>query len=93
MKLRWFIPIALLIPLRLGATDAAVGAVKEARSSLSASFVATTTTTLAASRTGGWRRRIPLIRLKMLALIPIPIPKVSTAITVNAGLFASVRKP
>jgi len=26
MKLRWFIPIALLIPLRLGATDAAVGA-------------------------------------------------------------------
>jgi type IV secretory pathway VirB9-like protein len=26
MKLRWFIPIALLIPLRLSATDAAVGA-------------------------------------------------------------------
>ena len=26
MKLRWFIPIALLISLRLGATDAAVGA-------------------------------------------------------------------
>src|SRR5208282_4752253 len=26
MKLRWFIPIALLIPLRLCATDAAVGA-------------------------------------------------------------------
>jgi len=25
MKLRWFIPIALLIPLRLCATDAAVG--------------------------------------------------------------------
>ena len=26
MKVRWFIPIALLIPLRLSATDAAVGA-------------------------------------------------------------------
>jgi hypothetical protein len=26
MKLNWFIPIALLIPLRLNATDAAVGA-------------------------------------------------------------------
>ena len=26
MKLPWFIPIALLIPLRLSATDAAVGA-------------------------------------------------------------------
>jgi len=26
MKLSWFIPIALLIPLRLSATDAAVGA-------------------------------------------------------------------
>ncbi len=26
MKLIWFIPIALLIPLRLSATDAAVGA-------------------------------------------------------------------
>ena len=26
MKVRWFIPIALLIPLRLGATDATVGA-------------------------------------------------------------------
>jgi hypothetical protein len=25
MKLNWFIPIALLIPLRLNATDAAVG--------------------------------------------------------------------
>jgi len=40
MKLNWFIPIALLIPLRLSATDASVGGraailrISSARSSL-----------------------------------------------------------